>query len=147
MECAHFVTFTEEIVNRKLHFFAVFFITNNRVLFDFWWKESLINDHKVSSYYEKECLQTLLFFFMGLLTAPTIQKSHIFPVSYLISLKVVQKQTWKFLNNKFWPQWKKSFWRIDGSNFKLKLSERCQSYKTANKVKFKGVGLERVKSK
>ena len=53
------------------------FITNNRDSFHLCWKENLVNDQKVSKYYENDYLQNSLLLFMFLLTAPVIKNSHI----------------------------------------------------------------------
>ena len=63
-ETADLVTFTEKILNGKLHFLScVFrhmatpeatriyqFITNNHALFHLWWKKNLLNHQKISEF-------------------------------------------------------------------------------------------------
>ena len=80
------------------------FITNNRTSFYLWWKENLVEHQKVSKYYENDCLQNAIMFFVPLLTATVVENSHIQVGIYLIFLETVLKQTWKSF--KFRPPWK-----------------------------------------
>ena len=45
-------------------------------MFHLWWKENLVKHQNISKYYDNDCLQKFLLFFMSLLTAPLIKNWH-----------------------------------------------------------------------
>ena len=53
------------------------FKSNDRALFVLWRKKVLTKHKKVLKYYRNDCLQYFLLFFMSLLAAPIVKKSHI----------------------------------------------------------------------
>ena len=69
------------------------FITNNHASFHLYRKKNLLNHQRVSNYYEQDCLQNFLLFFMSLLTALIVKNSHILAVIYFTFLKYVLNQT------------------------------------------------------
>ena len=115
-------------------------IRNTRTLFRLWWKENLVKHPKVSKYYETDCLQNFLLFFMFLLTVKLVKNIHIEARIFSVFLKNVLKQTWNSLNTKFQLQWKHQnssyqvrqilglFLPLDCSNFRSKQCERLYSY-------------------
>ena len=68
--------------------------------------ENLVNDLKVSKYYETDCLQKFLLLIMLLLTTKFVEGSHISTRTFFFFLKNVRKQTWISFNTKFQSQWK-----------------------------------------
>ena len=52
-------------------------ISSNRTSIHLWRKENLVKHPKVSKYYETDCLQNFLLFFMFLSTAKSVKSSHI----------------------------------------------------------------------
>ena len=46
----------------------IMFITNNLAFFHLRCKENLVKHHKISKYYDHDCLQNVLLVFMSLLT-------------------------------------------------------------------------------
>ena len=66
-------------------------------------KKNLVKYQNVSKYYENDCLQDFLLFFMSLLTAKFVKTSHIWAIIYFIFLKILLKQSWNFFNTIFQP--------------------------------------------
>ena len=54
-------------------FVYTMFRCNNRASFHLWSKEKLVQDQKVSKYYENDCLQNFLLLFMSLLIILTFR--------------------------------------------------------------------------
>ena len=70
------------------------FISNNCPSLHLWWKQNLVKQQKVSKYYEPDCLQNVLFFFMILLTTDSVKNTHISARNFFIFLKTALNQIW-----------------------------------------------------
>ena len=82
------------------------FRSNNRTFFHLRWKENLVKHQKGSKYYEIDCLQNFLLFFLFSLRTKIFKKGHIYSTIYFIFLKNLLKQTWNSFNTKFQSRWK-----------------------------------------
>ena len=69
------------------------FISNNHTSLHLGSKEKLVKHQKVSKYYEYDCLENFSLLCMHLLTAPTVENTHIYGRIYFILLRNVLKQT------------------------------------------------------
>ena len=58
-------------------------------------KKNLLNHHKVSQFFEYDCLQSFLLLFMSLLTTLIVKNS------YIIFLENVLHHTWNTFNTEF----------------------------------------------
>ena len=69
------------------------FVSNNRPLIYLLVKGNLVKHQKVSKYYEIDCLQNFILFFMLLLTTKFVKTSHTRDRTFFILMKDVLKQT------------------------------------------------------
>ena len=63
------------------------FITNNRALFHFSWKENLVKHQKVSKYYEPWLSAMFSFAFHIFINSTIVKNGHILAKAYFILLK------------------------------------------------------------
>ena len=78
------------------------FIANNQASFHLWWKENLLNNQKVSEYYEHGSLQNFILFFMSLLTPSVVKSSHILDRVYFVALKERPRPNLKDFRYQIW---------------------------------------------
>ena len=69
------------------------FVSNNRPSIHLLVKGNLVKHQKVSKYYEIDCLQNFILFFMLLLTTKFVKTSHTRDRIFFILMKDVLKQT------------------------------------------------------
>ena len=118
------------------------FITNNHASFHLQQKENLVKYQKISKYYVHYCLQTFVFLFMFLLTAPIVRNSHILAGIYFIFLKKRPGPNLKVFRYQIQTSVKRLVRQLSS---KLKFSTFTQScvkslivIKIVQKIKFEG---------
>ena len=83
------------------------FIANNQASFHLQWKENLLNNQKVSEYYEHGSLQNFILLFISLLTPSVVKSSHISARVYFFALKEQPRPNLKDFRYKIWTSVKR----------------------------------------